>query len=349
MNRLRKFFRLLFVNLLVLLGLLFLLEALFRLTGKDYGNSPADADPYLNWVHPRDYRFTSFSPSGEFGGFPVYYDREGRRAPLPEPAMPKAVTKSVWLLGDSFTEALQVPYDSSFAGRLAAAAPHTLVLNYGVTGYSPLQYYLLLKKLLDDPGVLPGAVVLTLYSNDVRDDSTLLQRAVYDGTGTTITAINGGTKRSWKALLRRSYVVKNINRVYLQWQYARKHKETGTAAFQNADGIEERPVLENTITGIYLEKIAAMLKARQIAFFLTAIPSRYKTVADPNAGSSFADHVKRWAAAHELPYCDLETGFLQDPPEKRQAYFFRKDIHCTAAGHARIGDLLVPCLDVFIK
>lgn len=349
MNRLRKIFRLIVVNLLVLLGLLFLLEALFRLNGKDYGNSPADADPYLNWVHPRDYRFTSFSPSGEFGGFSVYYDKEGRRAPLPEQAMQKAIAKSVWLLGDSFTEALQVPYDSSFAGRLAAAAPHTLVLNYGVTGYSPLQYYLLLQQLLQQPAIKPGLVLLTLYSNDVRDDSTLLGRAVYDGAGTTITAINGGTKRSWKALLRRSYVVKNLNRVYLQWQYSRKHPETGTTAFRNADGLEERPLLENTVTGIYLEKIAAMLKAHQIRLLITAIPSRYKTVVDTQAGASFAENVKNWCAAHQLAYCDLETGFLQDPPEKRQTYFFRKDIHCTAAGHARIGDLLVPCMDVYLK
>lgn len=334
---------------MVLLALLFLLEAVLRLWGRDYGNSPADADPYLNWVHPRDYRFTSFSPSGEFGGFPVYFDREGRRAPLPEQAMPKVITKSVWMLGDSFTEALQVPYDSSFAGRLAATAPHTLVLNYGVTGYSPVQYYLLLKQLLQQPAVKPSLVVLTLYSNDVRDDSTLLSRAVFDPSDQSISAINGGSKRSWKALLRRSYVVKNINRVYLQWQYSRAHPDTSTTVFRDAAGLEERPVLEQTLTGTYLEKIAALLKSHQVALLITAIPSRYKTVVDPQAGTSFADHVKSWAAVHQLPYCDLEQGFLNAAPAIRQTYFFRKDIHCTGAGHARIGDLLVPCMAIYLK
>src|SRR5688572_10805366 len=116
--------------------MLLIVEIILRIAGVGHSNSPTDADPVLNWVHPKNYLYKMYSPSREFGGYKVYFDSCGRRSQLQGVARGKLKsTMSVVLLGDSFVEALQVPYDSSAVGILSAQYPRTQVLNYGVTGY----------------------------------------------------------------------------------------------------------------------------------------------------------------------------------------------------------------------
>jgi len=80
----------------------------------------------------------------------------------------------ILLMGDSFTEAIGMPFESSFAGLLFRAGeerPDKIeFLNAGVSDYSPINYYKKIKYLLDRR--LKFDEVLLPDSSDVFDEAT---------------------------------------------------------------------------------------------------------------------------------------------------------------------------------
>ncbi|MBY0551171.1 MAG: hypothetical protein K2W95_28080 [Candidatus Obscuribacterales bacterium] len=103
-------------------------------------------DPELGSIHMPNKRITWRSE-----GYSVsWFNEVGMRESNITVAKP-AGTLRVALLGDSLTEALQVPLDSSFGRvmeRKLSAALHqpVQVLNFGVSGYSTAQEYMMLKR-----------------------------------------------------------------------------------------------------------------------------------------------------------------------------------------------------------
>ena len=285
-----------------------------------------------------------FTPSGEFGGFQIYFDSLGRRSQLPEQSSKEIRPKPQFaFLGDSFTEALQVPYDSSFIGILANTYPDAQMLNYGVTGYGAILYYLQCKKMIMEHGIRPRAIFMILYSNDVRDDSTVLSRAKYDPGTKEIIAIDGGTKNSFYALLRRSYTVRGLNKIYLQWKFSKKTKhEQVVHGFVVNNLLEETPTLTNTISEKYILKTDSFIHSLHIPFYITAIPSRYKNFTNDLSKNLFAEKTEAWCNAHKLTYINLQKAFDSVSQKYPQALFYKTDVHCNGAGQKIIGNILSP-------
>jgi hypothetical protein len=100
----------------------------------------------------------------------LFTDGEGFRVGAGGPV--RANTR-VLLIGDSFVEALQVPYEQSFAGRLQQLMPALVgypvaVLNGGTDGYDPNQYLISLRRILARDTV--QLVLVGIYlGNDVVD------------------------------------------------------------------------------------------------------------------------------------------------------------------------------------
>lgn len=322
------------------MGLLLIVEVILRLTGSGYSNSPTDADHTLNWVHPANYEYKLFGITGEFQDFIVYFDSLHRRNQVPAKAIAHPPgTKQIAFLGDSFVEALQVPYDSCFVGLLADQYRDISFLNYGVTGYGPVLYYLQCKKMLEEHAVRPAAVCMVLYSNDVRDDSSFLPRAVYHGN--QIVAINGGDKNYLLALLRKSYLARLCNKVYLQWKYSRKMDTSAAGGNKLVKGtIEENPSLNNTLSEEYILKTDSMLRAWQIPFYITAIPSKYINFTADTTVHTFAQQAAGWSSAHSIPFINLSPHFDSLGVQAQQKLFFDIDIHCNARGHRAIADVM---------
>jgi hypothetical protein len=95
-------------------------------------------------------------------------------------ASPRAVARvtsayRIILMGDSFTEAIGVPFEESFAGLLYQAGqrrvPPIEFLNAGVSGYSPTVYLAKIKHLLE-AGVRFDEVVVLLDAGDVVREAT---------------------------------------------------------------------------------------------------------------------------------------------------------------------------------
>lgn len=329
------------INLFVLAVLLLLAEIVLRMLGYGYSNSPADPDPYLHHVHPPAHLYRSYTPGGEFGDFMIYYDSLGRRSPVPgTAAQPPSTNAGIVFTGDSFVEALQVPYEQSFTGLLAKAYPDKHIINYGVTGYSPLLNYLQCRKMLYSHKVTPAAVVMLLYSNDVRDDSTYYGRATRDGSGQVL-AVNGGRPSGFVSFARRFYLARLARKAYIQWKY-RKIKGMAVNGL-----LEEQPDIANTLTEIYLLKTDSLLKAHHIGFYLSAIPSRYEHLTGKTIDGRFSQKAQAWAAAHGIPFISLDSAFAQ--AGRREQLFFKKDIHLTPAGHRVVAAALGNGLAAILK
>lgn len=81
----------------------------------------------------------------------------------------------ILLIGDSFTEAVGVEFEESFAGLLARAAidrPNKIeVLNASVGSYSPAIYYRKIKQLIES-GLIVDEVVVLPDVSDIQDEAT---------------------------------------------------------------------------------------------------------------------------------------------------------------------------------
>ncbi len=125
----------------------------------DHGLAP-NFDGYDVWGEAR-YRLITNSLG--------FKDGKVREVPL------KASTHRILLMGDSFTEAIGIPYEDTFFGLLNRAGQEreqkVEFLDGGVASYSPSIYYKKVKYLLDR-GLQFDEVVLLSDSSDVEDEAT---------------------------------------------------------------------------------------------------------------------------------------------------------------------------------
>jgi hypothetical protein len=138
----------------------------------DQGHSPGIPDP--TYHHTLAPNFDGYDHWGDTR-FKVHTDslgfRDGRVRDVP--ASPSV--RRVLLMGDSFTEAIGVDFEDSFAGMLYAAgmdrADKIEFLNGGVISYSPVLYYRKIKFLIEH-GVHFDEVIVFSDESDVRDEAT---------------------------------------------------------------------------------------------------------------------------------------------------------------------------------
>ena len=125
----------------------------------------------LGWTHKPNADIVY--ERGEFR-IPVHFSSAGLRDGE-YPFVKPAGTGRVVFLGDSYVEAVQVPFDSSAAERLESRLQRQSlfgrrweVLNFGVSGYGSCQQLL----LLEEQGLRfePDVVLSQLYFNDLEDD-----------------------------------------------------------------------------------------------------------------------------------------------------------------------------------
>ena len=99
--------------------------------------------------------------------YDVRVNRLGLRGPETTVDKPAGV-KRIAVLGDSFAWGFGVEEKDLFTTLLQQALPGTEVLNFGVAGYGPVQYHLLLKRVLD---FKPDLIIVSFcLGNDFVDN-----------------------------------------------------------------------------------------------------------------------------------------------------------------------------------
>lgn len=320
----------------ILIGLLMatlLTEVGLRVTGMGYGSSPMESDPYLHHVHPKNYTFVEHHPSGEFGGFEIEYNAAGRpyRGRRSSPVVPAGTTLPcrVALMGDSFTEAGQVPFDQSFAGLLESAARERCeVRNYGTRSYSPSIY--LVQWTRDVQAWDPDVVFLQLFGNDVREDVNYLRSSSRDENGFP-TAIHGPGGGWLFAQLRKLYLARVARAMYMRWEWTAQHRgqeqwTVGGVVEENPDFLGETPAL--------VKELDRRVKAAGSRLVVMSVPSRYRLMGD---GRITVDHdfhqtVKDFTSSDGIEFLDLREPFERASRAGHQL-FWQRDIHYNEAGN----------------
>lgn len=320
----------------LLLGLataVLLAEAALRVSGMGFGNSPMESDPYLHHVHPKNYKFVQQHPSGELGGFEIEYDAEGRvfRGSRSAPAAPAPPPRPcrIALMGDSFTEGGQVPFDQSFAGLLESAAQERCeVRNYGTRSYSPAIY--LVQWTREVEAWNPDVVFLLLFGNDVREDVNYLRSSTRDQRGFP-TALHGPGGGWLVSRLRTFYVARFARMVGMRAQWAWEHY--GQEQWTVGGVVEENPEWGGE-TPALIREIERRVSASGSQLVVMAVPSRYRLMGDgkiPVVGD-FHQTVKQFTASQGIEFLDLFVPFERASIAGHQL-FFRQDIHFAVEGH----------------
>jgi len=300
-------------------GLFF--EVALRILGIGYGNVPFDPHPVLHHVNPRHFQYISFSPMGEYGGFPVQFDGERRRVlPVSPPSQP---THRFALLGDSFAAGLEVAAEDSLAGQLARRGEgRTEVRNYGVTGYSPI-----LEELQWGQEVIPYRpthVLLLLYCNDPVDDEGYLKKARRNPQGEVV-AVPNSQPTILITISRSSYLARFIRKQLAVWRH---RNEPGPEV--GGFGEPNRPL--DGLSAEAVRRLSREVRASGAEFLLAAVPSKALLFGAVAEGEPvFSRLVRQWAQREGVDYLDLDPDFAA--ASRQQPLYFPKDIHWNRAGH----------------
>jgi hypothetical protein len=141
-------------------------------TGQERERSPRIHDPVYD--HGLAPNFDGYDVWGE-ARYRLITDDLGFKDAAVREVPRQTSAHRILLMGDSFTEAIGLPFENSFAGLLGKAgearADKVEFLDAGVASYSPAIYYKKIKYLLDR-GLTFDEVVLLSDSSDVEDEAT---------------------------------------------------------------------------------------------------------------------------------------------------------------------------------
>ena len=330
-------------TLLVVCSVMFCLvvaELLLRVFQVGYGNAPLDNDPYLHHRHPTNYSFLSHTPNKEYGGYTVYYDQDGCRVDgWKNKARSCEVKYRVAFLGDSFTEAIQVADTDSFVGLLDARRCDTQTLNFGVASYSPALYFLQWQTVKN---FHPTHVIVQLFSNDIGDDSTYIQRGIFDSDGNLV-AVPGNFYSGSAILVRKSYLVRLLRKVQLQlaWTFAHHgEKQTVINGY-----VEENPDITDA-SAQFIKKLNDQVRSSGAHFYLTVIPSKFRVESTNRTyeGWEFSQKWEHWAREQRIDFIDLVEPFRKARRETNEPLFYQEDIHLNKQGHLVVADAILKSL-----
>ena len=286
----------------------------------------------------------------EWGPHLVHIDADGWREPSPAPVAARTASRRfrMAVMGDSFVEAIQVPWEDTFVARLEArSAGRVEVLNRANASYSPLLALLRWRRQV--AGERPTHLLLVLYANDVADDRRYAASALRRGGGAAQTdmAEQDVDQLFWREPPPRSWRLNEgrLDRLFRRWR-----GRAGTVRDSWREGRlrapdrparrwrEENPAL-TPLTERYLGELAANVREAGVEFTLSAVPNTWEfrdpalRAPESRGGPTFADNVAAWAAANGVRYVDLQPAF-RAAAEDGQRLFFERDGHFTPAGHA---------------
>jgi hypothetical protein len=319
------------VSLLIGLGFA---EAGLRILGLGYGHQPHISDPVVHHINPPDTSFRVYDPAGEFGGHDVNFDTDGLRAHLDAASLAAAGQdrKAVWVVGDSFVIAREVPDEQTFISQLNGRLDGYYFRNVGVMGFSPVTSYLLVKRLYGTPAKRPAYVLHVLYSNDSENDATYLADAtIENGVAVAVPGPRENILKQFRSL----YVGRLVERVGVILQAM---LSSGTAvADPVARIVEEDESHLSAQTKLYIGLTRALVEQNGGTYVASCIPPKSRWNLKRELAHGFCDEVKAFVAENHMAFVDLEAGFK---PGTTPLPFFDRDIHLTETGHVMVADAI---------
>ena len=264
-----------------------------------------------------------------------FRDRTPREVPL------RSRGRRVLFIGDSFTEGLGVPYESTFVGRIGRdwGVQGVEVLNAGVAGYSPAIYYRKIKYWIEERGLEVGSIVVCIDISDVYDEARQYLLADDDRVE-GIRPPAPSKLRQLRLFLKDNSVLLHVLGVAKDVIENRKRYALG----EEAGLWTESRSLFGSYGRLGLARARAnmdrlMLVARRhrvpVAIVVYPWPDQ---IAARNLNSLQVSFWSAWARDRGATFIDLFPAFIDtaNPRQTIRRDFIPYDYHWNAAGHATV-------------
>lgn len=310
-----------------------ILEGGVRLYSAFWFSRMMQLDPQLGWKHTPNARKVFINEFGEQVEVRQNeYGHRGRTYPLAR--NPRKFR--ILVVGDSFTEGVQVGEDNLFTALLERSNPQFEVLNAGVGGYGTVQQYL----YLESAGLRhnPDLVLLMVFENDLTDNCLPAYpgfgpRPYATRNGQTVEIVRDPDPREFlkyalpvpfaNALNQHSYLFYFLNTNVYQ-----KLRATHMRALQKADLKRTDECGRDDVMIGMIKKMLQLLGSKGARLAVVLIPTREQAErGEAPSLQPIIDFCQREGIA-----CLPLLGPLTRAMNEAQPYF-PQDIHWTSAGH----------------
>ncbi len=274
---------------------------------------------------------------------------------------PAASSPLLALIGDSYVEALMVPFADSVAGRLArAATPMKRVYSFG-TSSSALSSYLAYAAYAERQ-FRPQAMVFLIIGNDF--DESLLKYKNEPGHHYFVEDASGNLELTrldyepglWRIIIRRSALVRylTLNTGLLDLLLKRQHlpfgrpsNEPGFVGNTSATVTPLRMRDSQRAVDAFLASLAGAsgLQSERILFVMDGMrPHLYDTSLHQQAADSYVGQMRRYfmdrATEKGFEVVDLQRDFSEHYEQHHQRFEFSIDSHWNSLGHESAFDAI---------
>jgi hypothetical protein len=275
--------------------------------------------------------------------YPWRTDRFGFRTGECAPREPRKNRENIFVIGDSFTEALGSSYEQSFVGLMAcdAALQGKALWNLGVASYSPAIYHRKIRAAAERLGITPDEIYVFLDLSDIDDDANVYRveedRVVRAGRSAGQGALSCDLGRFlidnfmtarllYDLCLTSSFsYVLSVGRPRARWTI-----DPALMASWGRRGLE--------VAGANLERIVELCLEWQCRVTLVVYPWP-DNVMEGDRDSIQVTHWRDWAAARRVRFIDGFAPFFREPAESAlRKYYIAGDVHFSELGNRLLYD-----------
>jgi hypothetical protein len=270
--------------------------------------------------------------------YPWRTDRYGFRIGDCAPGEAEKNRPAIFVIGDSFVEALGTSYEKSFTGLMAcdAARQGKAVWNLGVASYSPVIYWRKIRVAAERLGLKPAEIYVFLDLSDIGDDANIYQVG-QDGVvrSTSFHWFNIG-----QFLLNNFATFRLVYDLYVRSPYSTSIGLGRERALWSLDPalMEKWGRRGLEIAGKNLDKVVDICREWECRMTLVVYPWP-ENVAAGDRDSIQVTHWRAWAAARGVRFIDGFAPFFREPADVAlRKYFIAGDVHFTELGNRLLFD-----------
>ena len=265
--------------------------------------------------------------------YPWQTDRYGFRIGTCAPGEAEKSWPAIFVIGDSFVEAIGSSYEKSFVGLMACDAKKQgkALWNLGVASYSPIIYHRKIRVAAERLGIKPAEIYVFLDLSDIGDDANIYH--VGDDGVVKSTAFH------WfgigQFLLNNFATFRLGYDLYLESPFSTSVGLGRERAMWSLDPdlMEEWGRRGLEIAGKNLDEIVAICREWDCRVTLVVYPWP-ENVAAGDRDSIQVRHWRAWAASRNVRFIDGFAPFFREPMEiALHKYFIAGDVHFTELGH----------------
>ena len=284
--------------------------------------------------------------------YPWKSDKHGFRTGTCGPGEAEKAWPAIFVIGDSFVEAIGSSYEQSFVGLMAcdAARQNKAVWNLGVSSYSPIIYWRKVQAAAAKIGRKPSEVYVFLDLSDIDDEANVYRDAP-DGK-VLFKSKSEPSRENWD-VDPGQWLVKHFTTVRLAYDaYI-----SASFAWDRAVGRDrarwpsDEKLLESwgrrglEIAGANLDKLVGLCRDWQCRVTLVVYPWPDSIVVK-DRDSLQVRHWRDWSAARGVRFVDGFAPFFKEPAQETlRRYYIEGDVHFTPAGNRLIYETVCQAVD----